>query len=473
MQAVFEGGLFIKSLLHAHSLGLLIFVVLLITISSLSVLSGEDFNVETTPLRDFSNQRLSGSAPSVSGFVVTTTTASGMNVEIEAQVDGNGEPYSSPLDFFVERDSKSDNPSLYRGGFNRSGAYPTEYIFTKPRYNWTYKGKGKFSTSPVVYNKLIYLVSRDGLLRCIETSSGKQKWYCRADGKITSPVDVVDGTVYFGTSRGFFYGIGHKNGSHKFRIRCYDQPGRADIANISANASSQSITSIIVSRDSAYIGTSTGFIYALDLPRIAVKWKTDEKDHFFRLSSAHTDETGLLIAGNGKNCVTALNIVDGSVAWSHKTRNAIKHSLSILGEAVYYGGFSDPVTALHLHSGKKMWSFRQMGLIAHPLSVGTAGVYFTSGKKFIYGLNFWNGRQLWRESLSDQILSPPVVVGETLLFGCYNNYLYGIDTKTGNRLWKIRTGHPVELSPVAADGYLYFVNMYGELKSFSYRFRGE
>jgi outer membrane protein assembly factor BamB len=116
-----------------------------------------------------------------------------------------------------------------------------------------------------------------------------------------------------------------------------------------------------------------------------------------------------------------------------------------------------------IKSGEVKWSFRPLGWICQSLSVASKSIFLTSGVSNLYRLSLVKGGDDWQIYTSVPIVSPPAVVGDILIIGCKDNFLYGMDISTGKKQWNVNTKHPVELTPAAADGVIFVVNMYGEL----------
>ena len=69
------------------------------------------------------------------------------------------------------------------------------------------QAKEKSWSACVVDGKVIF-GSRDFHLYCLDATDGRELWKLRLDGRIISSPCIVDGTTYIGTATGFFYAIG-------------------------------------------------------------------------------------------------------------------------------------------------------------------------------------------------------------------------------------------------------------------------
>jgi len=58
------------------------------------------------------------------------------------------------------------------------------------------------TASPIVVDGLIYLVSDDGMVSCLETASGKQVWRSRIGGTFAASPIYADGRLYFFSQQG-------------------------------------------------------------------------------------------------------------------------------------------------------------------------------------------------------------------------------------------------------------------------------
>jgi outer membrane protein assembly factor BamB len=108
--------------------------------------------------------------------------------------------------------SAAPRPVYDRGvGFLVSGHGQTELMavrldgqgdVTDSHVLWKVDSMVPRTASPIVVEGLIYLVSDDGMVSCLETASGKQVWRSRVGGTFAASPIFADGRLYFFSQQG-------------------------------------------------------------------------------------------------------------------------------------------------------------------------------------------------------------------------------------------------------------------------------
>ncbi len=110
----------------------------------------------------------------------------------------------------------------------------------------------------------------------------------------------------------------------------------------------------------------------------------------------------MVFFGGGDHVIYALNISDGSVAWSFTTGSVIYSSPSVANGVLYIGGVNKYIYALDPTKGTVLWSFK-------------TGASVWSSPTTLYS----NGR---------------------LYLGLKSGYFYCVDATNGNIIWQYKTG---------------------------------
>lgn len=139
-------------------------------------------------------------------------------------------------------------------------------------------------------------------------------------------------------------------------------------------------------------------------------------------SGVVTDD--LFIIGNGDGSIYAIDLEDGSLAWSFAT-------------------------------GDRVW--------ATPLVVGGT-VYIASLDHYLYALNLSDGTEQWRLETRGAIAGSPVAVQGTIWFGDFGDQIYEVDPETGDILWIFEEGKDwFWATPVVDEDRLYFADVSGNV----------
>ena len=268
----------------------------------------------------------------------------------------------------------------------------------------------------------------------------------------------------------------------------YDAAGVPKLSGVkwSFKTAGKVIGSPAVNGDSLYIGSTGGFLYALDRATGSVKWKADLKA---RIASSAAVSGGLIYFGAFDGKFYAVNESDGKVKWQFQTAGEHRFSATHLhgsqpaaetmpdpfdcylsspvveSGAVYFGSGDGNVYALDAATGAVKWKFKT-GDVVHASPALAHGVLFVgSWDSYFYALDAASGQEKWRFKTGEDpdihnqqgIQSSAAVADGVVYFGCRDGHLYALDELTGKPKWSYSTkGSWVIASPIVSQGKVYF-----------------
>ena len=210
-------------------------------------------------------------------------------------------------------------------------------------------------------------------------------------------------------------------------------------------AAGKVIGSPAVHGDVLYVGSTGGFLYALDRTSGTAKWQTNIKA---RIASSPAVAGGLVYFGAYDGKFYALNESDGQVKWQFQTG----------GERRFAG--------THLHGSQPSTETMPDPFDCYLSSpvVENGVVYFGSGDGNVYALDAGSGTLKWKFKTGDVVHASPAVAHGVVFVGSWDSYFYAIDAATGQLKWKFKTGEDpdihnqqgIQSSAAVADGIVYF-----------------
>jgi outer membrane protein assembly factor BamB len=246
------------------------------------------------------------------------------------------------------------------------------------------------------------------------------------------------------------------------------------------------ISSPAVVGDAAYVGSTDGNLYALDLSLGTEKWKFKTEA---RIASSPAVEGGVVYFGSYDGKFYAVDAANGQLKWKFATpgerRFAGKHlhggipegetmpdpfdcylsSPVVFGGNVYFGSGDGSIYSLDVGSGKLRWKF-QTGDVVHASPAIADGTLFVgSWDSYFYAIDAASGKEKWRFKTGEDhdiynqvgIQSSAAVADGIVYFGCRDSNLYALDARTGEKKWAYNNkGSWVIVSPVVTGGKLYF-----------------
>ena len=222
-------------------------------------------------------------------------------------------------------------------------------------------------------------------------------------------------------------------------------------------------TSVTISGNSAYLGSFSGKVFALDARTGAINWTFATGDAVW---SSPAVANGIVYVGSNDFVVYALSATSGSEIWNFRTGGAIFSSPTVLGNVVYVGSTDNNIYALDANSGVKIWNFTTGGQIRDSPAVVNGVVYAGSQDGNFYALNAATGALLWSSPTGDGDTftnSSPAVVNGVVFVGSTDTNLYALRASDGSKIWSFATGGKVSSSPAVFNGLVYVGSEDGSL----------
>ena len=150
----------------------------------------------------------------------------------------------------------------------------------------------------------------------------------------------------------------------------------------------------------------------------------------------------------------AVDEMDGSVRWRHRTQRGVVSKPLVADDFVIFGSEDHTVYAVTRQQARVAWTFRtSMPIRSSPLGDERACT-IGSDDGFVYRIDRIRGTLLWRYRTWGPVRSTPATTLGGIVFGSDDGYIYCIDRETGQLRWRREIGTPVVSSPTPADRLL-------------------
>ena len=265
---------------------------------------------------------------------------------------------------------------------------------------------------------------------------------------------VYADTLYVGSASGWFFALRVSNGTVRWRKQ------------IGAVASAPLVGGTL------YVGTLDGTLLALDAQTGAEKWRYQSRGPIEQMPVATGD---LIVFANEADQVAAVDAVTGKFKWQYKTETPEEYTLrghagiAVDGELIYTGFSNGTLAALRRDTGSVAWSTslkadadRFMDVDATPLVLGDK-IYASSSSGGVYALDKDTGLVRWRVPFWDAALPSSTgnvggitSDGKLLYVSVADLGTYAIDLG-GNVVWRVGAkggGEPA--APVVFDDVLVY-----------------
>ncbi len=230
----------------------------------------------------------------------------------------------------------------------------------------------------------------------------------------------------------------------------------------------------------------TGVYDAAGAPRLTgVKWRFHTGG---LIISSPAIANGLAYVGSTDGNLYAVDLNSGVMKWKFETRARVVSSPAVAGGLVYFSSYDGWFYAVDALTGKFKWKFKNAGerrfagthihgslpaaetmpdpfdcYLSSP-AVWNGNVYFGSGDGNVYALDAGTGSIKWRFHTGDVVHASPAISSGTLFIGSWDSYFYAIDAASGKEKWRFKTGVDpdihnqvgIQSSAAVADGTVYF-----------------
>lgn len=271
--------------------------------------------------------------------------------------------------------------------------------------------------------------------------------------EFASPGIYAD-TLYIGSASGWFFALRAANGSVRWRKQ------------IGAVASAPLVGGTL------YVGTLDGTLLALDAQTGEEKWRYQSRGPIEQTPVSAGD---LIIVANEADQVAAVDAVTGKFKWQYKSETPEEYTLrghagvAVDGDMIYTGFSNGTLVALRRESGSVAWSTslkadadRFMDVDATPLIIGDK-IYASSSSGGVYALDKATGLVRWRVPFWDAAMPSSTgnvggitSDGKLIYVSVADLGTYAIDLG-GNIVWRVGAkggGEPA--APIVYDDMLVY-----------------
>lgn len=306
---------------------------------------------------------------------------------------------------------------------------------------WTYITKSRIVSSPAVDNGIVYFLAENGNISALNADTGLLLWenfLGNGPWDWSSPA-VHNGNVFIGSSTGYVYSLNGATGIQNWKSLVNGTPN----------------SHITVVNGKVYSGThnfdkSSPTLVALDESTGAILWTYDS-----RATDPDTRVTGM-INHNGVSVADgdgdgSLEVYFGVVTWGYSGNEAIS-----LDEA----------------TGNEEWNVSLGGWSTSTPAVHNGKVFIGSDDGNLYALDASKGSILWHYQTKGPVWSAPAVSGDgKVVFGSWDHTYYAVSELDGSLIWSYYTGASRVLgSPAIADvdcnGIVFAGNENGNIYAF-------
>ncbi len=313
--------------------------------------------------------------------------------------------------------------------------YSINKEYDKVKEIWIVKTSAGIYSSPVIYNKNVYVGDDLGFLSCYSLSSGKKMWEFKSENRIVGTPAASNGVVVFGSADKKIYGVNAKTGK-----LCWECPAKEAV-----------LGAVTIDNGIAYIGASDHTFRAIDVKTGKLRWEyTDVKGY---IETRPLIYEGKVIFGAWDNNLYALDKESGRELWKWNGNLTRMHFSPAAVWSVAANGkvfITDPqraMTAIDANSGKTIWrTFQSTVRETIGLSADKMRLYSKTMQDSVVCFSTEGNvpKQIWATDVKFGYEHAPSMLVEKdgVVFGSTKSgVVFALEAFSGKLLWKHKVGN--------------------------------
>lgn len=339
------------------------------------------------------------------------------------------------------------NPIKWAGYSLKKNYYPFENAgYKRPDYSlnkkylnvhesWLAETGAAIYSSPVIYNKRLYVGDDLGILSCFSLKDGKKKWKFMTGARIVGTPAVSNGVIVFGSADKNIYAINAVTG--KLIWKC--------------SANEAVLGAVTIENGIAFIGASDHIFRALDVKTGKLIWKYENVKGYIETKPLLYNE--MVVFGAWDNTLYALDKNTGRELWKWNGNLTRMHFSPAAVWPVAAEGkifITDPqraMTAIDARSGHTVWrTFQSMVRETIGLSVDKQRIYSKTMQDSVVCFSAQGNtpKEIWRTNVGYGYDHAPSMLVEKdgVVFGSTKNGLiFALEAFSGKLLWIHKVGN--------------------------------
>jgi len=278
------------------------------------------------------------------------------------------------------------------------------------------------------------------------------KWKFKTEAGIKSAPIIADGKAFIGSTDGSFYAIDLKTGAKAWAFSTLSGPLPKDAGPNEKKFADPIEASACYIDSRVFVGGHDGNFYCLDAKTGKMLWHFETGDKITAAAnwtkSPDGKDTWVLVGSNDSR-MYCLDAATGKKVWEYETGNIINGAPAIGNGVTVFGGCDGLVHVVSIADGKKAGEVEIQDYIAASAALGDDRVFVGHhGNKFIC-VDLKARKIAWQYGQRDfPFMGAPALTKDAVIFGGHDRRVHCVSREKGEKIWDFRAKGQFNSSPV-------------------------
>lgn len=298
-----------------------------------------------------------------------------------------------------ERKAKQTQQKPSKNGIPALNKLPPAFTF-----QWQFASRNTTKFSALAEEQSVYLPLDDGRVIALDSSNGQLRWETQPGGKIVSPLIANSEKIYIASrsekdsssSEGILRVINKQSGLTAW-TKTFPQAFSSPLSLID---------------QTIYAANEDNNFYSLNSESGNVNWSVP-LGAASKSKALITDKE--IFIGTEANLMHCLSITDGKEKWQFKAQGPLRAAPTANEDRIFFGDSFGHIYCLDRDSGKLVWQVRTSAAIESTPLLSSKFLVVNSFDNFVYGFNVKNGDTSWKLRLTGRLSFDPIAINDQIL----------------------------------------------------------
>jgi outer membrane protein assembly factor BamB len=314
-----------------------------------------------------------------------------------------------------------------------------------PRALWRAATQGQVVGSSCVSKGEAFFGAKDGVLRAVESKTGREIWSRRLGLSIESTPACTDDLIIVGCLDHRVYACDRETGRVQWR---YETDGEVRSAPT-------------VVGDNLLIGSWDGHLYNLDLHGGGLRWRAPAGGPIYACPACKDDR---VFIGSWAGRILCVDLESGNEVFSVAAGDEVHSSATITDDGrVIVGSDASEVLVFGVDSPEIQLRYSTDGPVRSSPACVQGRVYAGASDGRLHCFDVQSGEPYFTFRVQEPLVGSPALTPNQVIFGSSDGNLYCVQRDSGEEIFRVESSYSIVSSPAVVDGVIYVGMEYYEL----------